>query len=557
MNEKLTGVRAYRRTIALLLVLLSSAYALTLAFNVKLVKASGTIYIRANGQVDPRTAPIQRDKDLYTFTDNINDSIVVEKDSIAIDGAGHTLQGTGAPLSKGIDLSNRTNVIIKNMEIKAFYYGVDLSGSSNSIVQGNSITNNTHGIWLVRTAYEPPSDNNTIYGNNITRNKDFGIWLGFCSNNNVSNNNIADNYRGIGFEWSSKNTLRNNNITNNRYNFMVLGGTVSTFVNDVDTSNTVDGKPIYYWINRRDMAVPLDAGYVILVNCTGITVQNLDLRNNGQGLLLVYATNSTMTTNSMANNEYGIHLVHSSSNVISGNNVTCNIRGFLYDQSSNNSLTENNIANNECGIWLDESSNNEFYHNNFTNNTQQVSIERFGGCVNVWDDGYPSGGNYWSDYAGVDEDGDGIGDTSYVIDEANEDRYPLIAGSPSNDTTPPTISILSPENKTYSVNDVLLTFTVSESTSWIGYSLNGQMNMTITGNITMSELSEGFHSLIVYASDTAGNMGCSDLVYFSIETHQAAPFPMWIVAIILIITGIGVALVVYFAKFNPRAEVSV
>jgi len=528
-----------------------------LAFNVKLVRASGTIYIRANGKVDPSTAPILRNKDVYTFTGNINDSIVVEKDSIVIDGAGYTLQGTGALLSKGIDLSNVSNVIIKNMEIKAFYYGIDLSGSSNNIVQGNTITNNTHGIWLVRMAYEPPSDNHIIYGNNITRNKDFGIWLGFCSNNNVSNNNITDNYRGIGFEWSSNNALRGNNIGNNRYNFRVLGGAVSTVVNDVDTSNTVDGKPIYYWIDKRDMAVPLDAGCVILVNCTGITVQNLDLRNNGQGLLLVYATNSTITTNSIANNECGIHLVHSSSNVISGNNVTCNTRGFFYDQSSNNSLTENNITNNEYGIWLDESSDNEFYHNHFTNNTRQVSIERFGGCVNVWDDGYPSGGNYWSDYAGVDEDGDGIGDTPYVIDEANEDRYPLIAGTHPNDTTPPTVSILSPENKTYSVSDVLLTLTVSEPTSWIGYSLNGQMNITITGNITMSGLSDGSHSLIVYANDTAGNMGYSDLVYFSIETHPAAPFPMWIVAIIVITAGIGVTFVVYFTKFNPRAEVSV
>jgi len=49
-----------------------------------------------------------------------------------------------------------------------------------------------------------------------------------------------------------------------------------------------------------------------------------------------------------------------------------------------------------------------------------------------WDDGYPSGGNYWSDYAGVDADGDGIGDTPYVIDENNTDRYPLISLWPPN-----------------------------------------------------------------------------------------------------------------------------
>ena len=46
--------------------------------------------------------------------------------------------------------------------------------------------------------------------------------------------------------------------------------------------------------------------------------------------------------------------------------------------------------------------------------------------MNIWDNGYPSGGNYWSDYAGVDADGDGIGDTPYIIDDNNIDHYPLM-----------------------------------------------------------------------------------------------------------------------------------
>ena len=99
---------------------------LTLAFNVQTVMASGTIYIKPDGSVDPPTAPIQRDGNIYTFTDNIFESIVVERDNIEIDGAGYTLQGLGSgsgiifktsiyPYPEGTN-----NVKIRNIEIKAF-----------------------------------------------------------------------------------------------------------------------------------------------------------------------------------------------------------------------------------------------------------------------------------------------------------------------------------------------------------------------------------------------------------------------------------------------------
>jgi len=110
------------------------------------------------------------------------------------------------------------------------------------------------------------------------------------------------------------------------------------------------------------------------------------------------------------------------------------------------------------------------------------------------------------------------------------------------------VSISSPENKTYSADGVPLTFTVSEFTSWIGYSLDGQMNMTITGNTTLHGLPDGTHSITVYANDTTGNVGASEMVYFTIETQQEEPFPTWIIAVIVIIAIFGVALLVYFTK---------
>jgi len=95
-----------------------------------------------------------------------------------------------------------------------------------------------------------------------------------------------------------------------------------------------------------------------------------------------------------------------------------------------------------------------------------------------------------------------------------------LAGYPvtSPDTTPPTITITSPQNTTYDVADISLTFTINELTQWMAYSLDGQTNVTVSSNTTLVGLPEGIHTITVYAADTAGNTGHSDTIYFTIDT---------------------------------------
>jgi hypothetical protein len=84
----------------------------------------------------------------------------------------------------------------------------------------------------------------------------------------------------------------------------------------------------------------------------------------------------------------------------------------------------NNIERSEYAVYLSGGSSNKFYHNNFISNVHSATV--FGYKIAIWDDGYPSGGNYWSDYSGTDTDHDGIGDSNYTIDDSNVDRYPLM-----------------------------------------------------------------------------------------------------------------------------------
>lgn len=112
----------------------------------------------------------------------------------------------------------------------------------------------------------------------------------------------------------------------------------------------------------------------------------------------------------------------------------------------------------------------------------------------------------------------------------------------SPEVEPPEITIKSPANATYDTTDVELIFTVSEDTDWIGYSLDGAANETITGDTTLTDLSLESHSIIVYANDTEGNMGASDKVYFTIEEAPPPEINWYLivgVAVICVIVGVA------------------
>ncbi len=92
------------------------------------------------------------------------------------------------------------------------------------------------------------------------------------------------------------------------------------------------------------------------------------------------------------------------------------------------------------------------------------------------------------------------------------------------DTTYPSVSVISMENKAGIIN---LNFTVNEETSWMGYSLDGHANVTTLGNISLSGLADGSHNIRIYANDTAGNIGKSDVLFFSVNTHPiSSPSPI-------------------------------
>ena len=277
---------------------------------------------------------------------------------------------------------------------------------------------------------------------------------------------------------SNNNTLQNNTMSGNKYNFDVSGNALSDYTQNIDTSNTVDGKPIYYWIDQQDEQIPDDAGFVGVVNSTNITVRRLILTNNGWGVLFAYTDNSRIENVNASNNGYGIYLWHSNNNTLQSNSASYNkYGGVVLSNSNNNTLQSNTVnSNNWCGIYLhSRSDNNTIYHNNFINNTWTNAYDISCGA-NQWDNG--AEGNYWSDYTGTDSNGDGIGDTAYQIRTLCVDRYPLDRYPLMQPWTPAQKGDLNGDDQ-ITTTDAVIALQIAASGGW-----NGDADVSGDGRVT-------------------------------------------------------------------------
>ncbi|MFZ7138963.1 MAG: right-handed parallel beta-helix repeat-containing protein [archaeon] len=242
-------------------------------------------------------------------------------------------------------------------------------------------------------------------------------------------------------------------------------GNLYTFLDNI----VVNGLGIHGIIVEKDNIVLDGKGHVLqgqqdetgvgikLSSITNVTIKNIEIKNFSWGISLYDSLQNTISENTLTNNLVGVHFwAESDSNTISENVITANEDGIVIYGSSNfivgntitlnsgyginffgssNTIAGNYIAENGVGVYVDAnfpfvgSQNNTIYCNNFINNTQQVWDIFWGGSysvvsLNVWDNNQT--GNYWSNYDGTDMDADGVGDAPYVIDENNQDSYPLM-----------------------------------------------------------------------------------------------------------------------------------
>jgi len=405
-----------------------------------------------------------------------------------------------------ISISSSTNNVIEANVCYMSYRGIELYYSDDNRIINNTCSSN--GLRGISLEY---SSNNSLGNNNCSSNSGSGLAISNSGNNEIVNNTCSQDHFGIFLDSSNDNTLGNNTCSQNTVDLflqsssnndfidnswlesqggvhLVSHSTGNTFENNamigvgividptwstladwctqsIDTSNTVNGSPIFYYRNEIGVTVPSGAGQVILANCTNMVISNESLIDTDIGIQLGYSWENVLQNNNCSSNSlYGIFLHASDGNIIRNNTCSENQgNGVFVDSSNGNTLMNNSCSLNNGdsgnGIVLAGSSVNNLTGNSCFGNAQfgLNIVDRFSRDNMIWNnsfyqnngagatydplhaqacdwssgnrwnstDGY---GNYWSDWTTPDIDPpDGIVDAPYDIsgDADAKDYYPL------------------------------------------------------------------------------------------------------------------------------------
>jgi len=326
---------------------------------------------------------------------------------------------------RGIELghSNNNNITNNNASSNG-YAGIMVAAfsESNIIANNTALNNHVHGGIFLTLA-----DSNHIVNNTVNSNDNYGIEIATCNRCIINNNTASSNgYAGIIIESYGHHNITNNTASSNSYFGIAISSSVentlanNTMVDDgiwlsgswlskwnrhtIDTTNTVNGNPVYYWKDKTGGTIPSGAGQVILANCTGVTIdyQNLSCGSCGielgfssdnfinfsiasfnkwNGVYILHSDNNTFFSDKVTNNHNGFYLVASNGNNFTGNAASSNsFVGITLSWDSNgyasngNDFTDDDVSNNSIGVYIDSSNNNTLINATIINNNWGIYI---------------------------------------------------------------------------------------------------------------------------------------------------------------------------------------
>ena len=289
--------------------------------------------------------------------------------------------GLGIVLYNASNNEVRENIIEDNT-----LDAISIYNSKGNIIENNTLRHNAVGMYLLN------SNDSQVELNQAINNTKTGMFIESSHGCKVTRN-IIENSPITGFNlWKSRNNiLRGNLISGNRWNFDADGQ------NDIDTSNLIDGKPIYFLVGKSNIILDENsrAGVVYCINCNRITIKSLIFNNTDMGVLFDNTSNSRIENNRFERNEGGIVLLRSSKNYIMNNEVNeCLENGILIAYSSDeNTVIRNTVSHSlKSGLAVEDSWSN-IITNNIVNNNKAygISINNSGKNSINWNNGSNNG----------------------------------------------------------------------------------------------------------------------------------------------------------------------
>lgn len=379
--------------------------------------------------------------------------------------------------------------------------------ASNVYITGFTIRNAGNGYNAITSERETVTNDYHQIVNNIITSSQFGVSLSYSKSNTIFNNTFINNpLAGIFLNKADNTNITANTILESAYgikmmfstNVIIIGNTISQTSYAVYLSASSTGNTI-----RRNILSGQTVG--VFSSSDSTTVDHNTITEGAYGIYFYNSIGGSIYYNTLENNSYGIRIYMSSSATSShnvNNNKILNADWAIELTNANgNTFTGNWIQQNTYGIYMFSSSSNTAYHNNFIQNNIQASAGIGGG--NLWDKF--GEGNYWSDYTGIDANGDGIGDTSYRITPIGYDYFPLMDTWSEHDISIQNVTLSTNETSPNAIVNITVIVKNQANTSVSEtFTVTAKYDLNIIETKTVNNLAQGATQTLTFNWNTTG-----------------------------------------------------